>query len=95
MIVVQPLHYAKSDSTILETSWVDNKLIFENESFDDIAIKMERWFGMPVNFDYPPLRTERLTGSFTNESIEDALQALQMTTRFNYLKRENSIIITK
>jgi ferric-dicitrate binding protein FerR (iron transport regulator) len=95
IIAVQKLNYDSKDSTVIETSWVDHKLIFKNESFEDIAIKMERWFGTHVEFEDPALKQERLTGSFTTETIEEALNALQISTKFTYLKRYNTLIITK
>lgn len=95
LFAVQKLNYSEKDSTFIETSWVDNKLIFENESFEDIALKMERWFDVLVEFADVNLKNERLTGSFKNETIEDALDALQMTTAFRYFKKNNRITITK
>jgi len=89
------LNYDENDSTIIETSWVDHKLYFSNESFEEIAVKMERWYGIPVVFQEPALKNERLTGSFTNEMIDEALNALQISTAFRYYKKNNTIIITK
>ena len=95
IISVQKLNYDENDSTIIETSWVDHKLYFSNESFEEIAVKMERWYGIPVVFQEPALKNERLTGSFTNEMIDEALNALQISTAFRYYKKNNTIIITK
>ena len=95
IFAVQTLHYNSKDSAIIETSWVDNKIIFENESFEDLAIKMQRWFGTDIQFEDATLKHERFSGSFTNETIEEALNALRFSTSFNYFKRNNTIIITK
>ena len=93
IFAVQKLNY--KDSSIIETSWIDNKLIFQNESFEDIALKMERWFGVAVTFQDLSLKSERFSGSFTSETIEEALEALQITFSFHYIKRANTIIISK
>jgi transmembrane sensor len=95
IIAVQKLNYNDTDSAIIETSWKDNKLIFKVESFEEIAIRMERWYGIPIFFRDPSLKSERLTGTFTKETVEQALAALQMTTRFQYFMENNTIIITK
>ena len=95
IIAVEKLNYTAKDSTIIETSWVDHKLIFQNESFEDIAIKMERWYDITVRFEDEQLKNERLTGSFTIEPIDKALQALQISTAFHYTIRGNTIVITK
>ena len=48
---VQHLTYYPVDSTIIETSWIDNRLIFqESETFKEVALKMERWYGVQINF---------------------------------------------
>ena len=95
IISVQKLNYDEKDSTIIETSWVDNKLYFSNESFEEIAVKMERWYGMPVIFHDSNLKNSRFTGSFTKETIEQALEALQFSTPFHFVIKENTILITK
>lgn len=83
----------KDDSTIVETSWVRNKLIFDDETFEEIATKMERWFGVNITFEDTDLKQIRLTGTFTDESIEQAMHALMLTSRFRYRISENSVLI--
>ena len=95
IISVQKLNYTDKDSTVIETSWVNDRLVFTDESFEEIAVKMERWFGIPVIFQDASIKDVRLTGSFTSETIEEALHALQISISFHYVKRANVIIITK
>lgn len=83
------------DSSIVETSWVENKLVFQDESFTEIAQKMERWYGVSIEFRNEEVAAERLSGTFTTETIREALTALQITTRFHYTMKGNSIIITQ
>ena len=93
---VQHLTYYPVDSTIIETSWVENKLIFqENETFKEVALKMERWYGVKINFADEELAQIRLFGSFTNETISQALDALHEGFGFNYKISGNVITITK
>ena len=94
-IAIQPLNYNEKDSAIIETSWIENKLIFRAEPFEDIAIKLERWYGMEFRFEEPKLKSERLTGTFTTETLDSALHALQMTTAFKYRIKDNTVFITK
>jgi ferric-dicitrate binding protein FerR (iron transport regulator) len=83
-----------SDNSIIETSWIDNKLVFEDESFSEIAKKMERWFGVSIEFRSEKIASERLSGTFTTETIHQALERLQMTTVFQFTMDANKIIIT-
>lgn len=81
------------DSTIVETSWVNNKLIFQDESFIDIAHKIDRWYGVTIQFKDEQLMSEHLSGTFTTETIREALDALQLTTKFHYIIKGNLITI--
>jgi ferric-dicitrate binding protein FerR (iron transport regulator) len=93
---VQHLTYYPVDSAIVETSWVDNRLIFqENETFREVALKMERWYGVKINFGDDEVARIRAFGSFTNETIDQALDALHESCGFKYKISGNEITITK
>jgi len=84
------------DSTILETSWVENKLIFQDESFADIAKKMERWYGVNIVFKDQTVADYHLYGSFTTETINEALDALKTTgSKFTYKIEGQNVTIAK
>lgn len=91
---VSHLTYQPRDSTVIETSWMDNKLIFRSESFQDLAIKMERWYGVSIRFADEAIKPKRLNGVFENETIQQALQALQLITPFNYKMNKGEILIS-
>jgi len=84
-----------TNNEIVETGWVENKLVFTNESLEDVALKMQRWYGVPIIIKYDRLKKELLTGIFEKETIEKALKALQYTTRFNYQTKNDTITISK
>lgn len=67
-----------------ETDWVDNKMVFNNESFGDVARQMERRYAIHIEFDNEILRREHVSGSFEKESLSQALEILKMTTKFTY-----------
>lgn len=91
---VKNLTYEAKTGTVIETSWVDNKLIFQDESFEDIAKQLERWYGVSIRFQNSELKENHLTGSFRNETVKQALDALKFTAAFNYsIDNNNDIII--
>ena len=93
---LEHLNYFSLDSTILETSWVNNRLIFEDESFEEVATRMSRWYGVEFEFGNDDIRKLRFTGNFKNESVVDALKAMQITADFSYrISSEKHILITK
>lgn len=94
IVAIQNLTHI-DDSTIVETSWVNNKLIFHDETFSGIARKMERWYGVTIKFEEDAIANERLSGTFTNENVQEALNALQLATKFHYSMKGNVITITQ
>jgi transmembrane sensor len=83
------------DNSIVETAWMENKLVFRNESLEDIALKMERWYGVSIVIRTESLKKELITGSFEKETIYQALKALQFTNKFTYFTENDKIIISK
>jgi len=75
------------------TAWKDNKLIFNNEKFEDLAIKLERWYDVNITIKARELRKERLTGTFENETTEQVLNALMIAEPFIYTIDKNEITI--
>ncbi|MGZ5190133.1 MAG: FecR family protein [Flavisolibacter sp.] len=84
-----------TDNTIIETSWMQNKLVFQDESFSDLTKTMERWYGVNIDIQNEKLKAERFTGTFTTETIQEALEGLQMSTPFRFTIKLNSIVITR
>lgn len=100
LVAIRHLTYQKNDSSIIETSWVENKLVFEDESFRDLALKMERWYGVSINFKDERTAAMRFTGTFEDESVEEAMQALKITATvnantFNYTFQGKTITISR
>lgn len=83
------------DSSIVETSWVNNRLVFRSESFDEVALKMERWYNVNIEIEDEKLKSKKFTGVFENETVDQALAAMQLTTSFLYRISNEHIIISK
>jgi ferric-dicitrate binding protein FerR (iron transport regulator) len=87
LVLIGKPTYEHRSGVVIETSWVDNKLIFQDEEFGDLARQMERWYGVSISFEDPGMEEFRFTGSFEKETIRQALDALKMTdqtARFGY-----------
>lgn len=92
---IAPMTVIPSDSTVVETSWVQNKLAFRSETFADLAVQMERWYNIDINFSSSVVKRYRFTGIFANESLDQALKALQITAPFHYKIEKNEVYISK
>ncbi|MCF6406148.1 DUF4974 domain-containing protein [Chitinophaga filiformis] len=83
------------DSLVAETAWKENCLVFNNERFADIALKMERWYDVQIIFADKQVEDYRFTGTFINETVDQTLEALRFTSPFHYRIEKKKIIIER
>ncbi len=74
----------RDDGDIKEIAWKENKLIFEDDSFEDIAVLLERWYGVKISFMDDEIRKYRFTGPFEKEELSTVLNFLKESRDFNY-----------
>lgn len=74
-------------------AWKDNILKFDNERFDSIIRKLERWYGVKIDLKYPKLNDERFSGQFDLETVEQALKAIALTEPFAFDIKKNTVTI--
>ncbi|HEX4959176.1 MAG TPA: FecR domain-containing protein [Lacibacter sp.] len=92
-VAIQKLSYVNGSALASETAWTHNMLSFTDETFEEVAQKMERWFNVEVEFKNEQLKDVRLTGSFENETLQQAIAALQFSTRFQFTIENNRLLI--
>ena len=95
LISLSGLTMLPGDNTIIETAWVSNRLVFISETFEEVALKMERWYNVKISFSDVSLKSAILTGNFEKERLGDALNALQLVTPFSYTIKNDLIVINK
>jgi ferric-dicitrate binding protein FerR (iron transport regulator) len=97
LVTIRKPDYQQNTGALIETSWVDNKLIFQDKEFGALAKDLERWYGVNIRFTNPRQEEWRFTGTFQNETIVQALDALKLTANFTYTiqGRQISIITSK
>jgi ferric-dicitrate binding protein FerR (iron transport regulator) len=78
------------------TCWKDQLLVFTDETFEDMVIKMERWYNIKITIMDPNLKKERFNGKFVhNETVYQVLEAIKLTTPIKYTNKDNEIYITQ
>lgn len=92
-VSLSKLTYTNADSLLVETAWVQNKLVFDNESFLEVAEKLERWYNVEITFKDANKQELRFTGVFENETIQQALDYMAITAPFHYSIQGNKITI--
>jgi transmembrane sensor len=93
-IMVSSIQYEPSDSIVIETAWVNNKLIFRSKTFEELARDIERWFNVTVQVQDASILDKKFTGTFSNETITDALDALSLSYPLHYKFNRNTNTVT-
>lgn len=84
----------KIEDPSLVTSWKDNILYFDNEKFQDLAVKLERRFAVNIHFVDEDVTQIRFRGKFKDIIIEQVLAALQFASPFYYSFNDKDIYIS-
>lgn len=92
---VQEIIPPETPAPIPEIAWVQDKLAFQDERFDELTKQLERRYDVHIYFEDTRLKQERLSGVFANENIEKAIKILQMTTPFKYRIRNDTVYLSK
>lgn len=70
--------------TYVETAWKDGKMVFRRESIQTIAEKLARKFGVIIQVQGNVSNDYQFTATFTDESLEDILELLKMSSSIDY-----------
>ncbi|PUZ27059.1 FecR family protein [Chitinophaga costaii] len=76
-----------------EISWVNNTLVFQDESFLAAVVKMERWYNCRITLADKKLASFHFTGTFEDESLEQALMAMQCIHPFHFKIMDSTVSI--
>ncbi len=76
-------------------AWKEGILYFKNEDFIHITKKLERHYNVAIEIRGDLLKSERYTGRFKTETIEEVLQGFQRIKDFAYKITNDKIILTQ
>ncbi len=91
--VRKPVVPDQTDGTISETSWVENKLVFRQETLAGLAVRLERWYNIKIVFYGDRYQQDTISGTFPNVPIADVMHALQLTAGFHYSIAKDTVKI--
>lgn len=95
LLTITKIHYNQKDSSNAETSWVYNKLSFDNEKMDRVLSKIEQWYNTEIVLEDESIRSKHFTATFENKSLDDVMEALAVVLNFIYKEKDGRIIIKK
>ena len=92
-IVISPVK-KMDDGSAQELAWANNNLVFDDEGFDEIGPRLERWYGVKIVFGSEDVKRYHFTATFKKEKIERVLDILKITKQFKYeFEGEQTILI--
>jgi len=73
-------------------SWLDGKLTFKYEPFDEVVHKLKRWYNVNIIIKDELLKSYVYYGTFKDETLEEVLRLLQYTAPIRYrdIERERN-----
>lgn len=77
--------------TATETVWMQSKLEFDNEPFEELAPKMEKWYNIHMHFKDERIRKRRFSGVIEKETLIQTLEAMKLSGHFEYEIKDNEL----
>ncbi|HTN35818.1 MAG TPA: FecR family protein [Arachidicoccus sp.] len=90
---LQPTLQASGEPIISETAWMQHQLVFNAQSFSELARNMERWYDVNIQFDNDQAADFVFSGIFKEENVTEALSELQMIQSFQFKQSGKEIRI--
>lgn len=75
-----------------ETDWVNGRLIFYNESLEELEKKLERWFDVEIEFADQQVAQRRFSGTLERESIVEVISYFASSRYVEYEITGNKVI---
>ncbi len=66
------------------TGWKDGWLYFEGDNLEEIQMKLEKWYGTPVEVSGKNIEKYHYTGKFRNKSLEEVLNGISFVMMFDF-----------
>ncbi|MDJ1466879.1 FecR domain-containing protein [Cytophagaceae bacterium DM2B3-1] len=76
-----------------DKAWIEGRLIFKSMTLEEIAQQLARNFGKKVVFRSEEAKKYRLTGAFSNNTLEEIMFYLSKTRDFSYQITNEELVI--
>lgn len=77
------------------TSWIHEKIIFNDILFEELLNKLERFYNVEITNENEDIKRERFSGQFDTENLETVLRALSASYYFDYEINNNLVTIKR
>ncbi len=76
-----------------DTKWITDTLVFSKEKLKDLTLRMEKKYDLKIEIRSEQLKEKRFSGTFTNETIHQALEALKLSYPLTYTINNRLVVI--
>ncbi len=77
------VHIAPSDPSKYG-AWIEGKLVFRGDQMPEVARRIARWYNVEVELVDRDLENDIIRGTFQDDSLEDLLRYMSMTSAIRY-----------
>jgi len=94
--IIKPRQNMRTEKVSIATviSWKEQILVFEDESFENLVKRLERWYDVKITIQNESLYKNSYTGKFANhESIEQIFNVISRTTPLHLTIKNKTITI--
>ena len=74
--------------------WKDGTIYFDNASYEEVKMKLERWFNVKLVVRNGVGKPWHFSGEFERESLDRILTRIGFVKNFEFEKRDHEVIIT-
>ena len=81
-------------NTVLYTSWMDGKYIFEYENLESVMTKLSRWYDKEIFYLNPGVKEIHFSGTLHKyNTIRETLNIISLTTKVKFEINENTVLV--
>jgi transmembrane sensor len=73
--------------------WKNGILLFEQKTFEEVVVVLERWYAVEVTLKNPAPKDLRISGEFKNTHLKDVLESLGYAYGFTYSIKNKEVSI--
>ncbi len=92
--IITHIDSTKKESERFETAWLYSRLEFRGNSFEELALKLERWYNVTIVFADDRVKKLSVTGILESETVEQAFVALKEAFPINYKINNQDILVS-
>ncbi|MDQ7948153.1 MAG: FecR family protein [Pedobacter sp.] len=76
-----------------EMKWTVDTLVFRKEKLKDLVPQLEKKYNLKIEIRSTTLQEKRFSGTFTDENIQQVLEALKLSYPLTYLINDKLVVI--